>query len=149
MRINAFSDVSLRVLMVLAAAPDMELLASRDIADAIDTPYNHVSKAVLKLRQLGLVDAVRGRAGGVRISDAGRRVTVGALLRTLDDRPDVADCQPAHGDCPLIHGCGLRGALNRAREAFYVSLDGVVVSALTKPSSSGPVPVTLATHRPA
>ena len=148
MRINAFSDVSLRVLMVLAAAEDMELLATRDIADAVGTPYNHVSKSVLRLRQLGLIDAVRGRSGGIRISDAGRRVTVGAVLRTLDDHPDVADCQPVHGDCPLIHGCGLRGALNQAREAFYASLDSVVVSALAKPATNSPVRVTLATHRP-
>jgi len=146
-RINAFSDVSLRVLMVLASAPETELLATRDIADAVGTPYNHVSKAVLKLRQLGLVDAVRGRAGGVRISDAGRRVTVGTVLRTLDDHPDVADCQPVHGACPLLHGCGLRGALNQAREAFYASLDSVVVSQLAKPSATGPVSVTLVTRR--
>ena len=50
MKINAFADVSLRALMVLAAAPDGGLLTTQNVADAVGTPYNHVSKAVAKLR---------------------------------------------------------------------------------------------------
>ncbi|PYI69857.1 Rrf2 family transcriptional regulator [Arthrobacter livingstonensis] len=145
MRINAFSDVSLRVLMVLST--ERELLTTRTIADAVGTPYNHVSKAVLKLRQMGLVEAVRGRAGGVRISDAGLAATVGGVLRILDDRQDVADCQTDMGDCPLAHGCGLRGALTLAREAFYASLDNVTVASLVRAPSPEPVEVTLLTSR--
>lgn len=50
MRINAFSDVCLRALMLLSASPEGELLTTQAIADGVGTPYNHVSKAVLKLR---------------------------------------------------------------------------------------------------
>jgi Rrf2 family nitric oxide-sensitive transcriptional repressor len=146
-RINAFSDVSLRALMVLST--ERELLTTRMIADAVGTPYNHVSKAVLKLRQLGLVEAVRGRAGGVRISEVGLAATVGGVLRALDDRRDVADCQTDSGDCPLVYGCGLRGALNQAREAFYASLDNVTIASLLRTPSPGPIPVTLLTSRQA
>ncbi|HBH57059.1 MAG TPA: Rrf2 family transcriptional regulator, partial [Arthrobacter bacterium] len=64
MKINAFADVSLRALMVLAAAPDATLLTTQNIADAVATPYNHVSKAMAKLRSLGLIEVERGRAGG-------------------------------------------------------------------------------------
>ncbi|MFP5368610.1 MAG: RrF2 family transcriptional regulator, partial [Actinomycetes bacterium] len=81
MRINAFADVCLRAVMLLASAPQGELLTSRDIADAIGTPYNHVSKAIARLRDLGLVDITRGRSGGVLLSAAGRRATVGWVLR--------------------------------------------------------------------
>lgn len=63
MKINAFADVSLRALMVLAAAPEGGLLTTQNVADAVKTPYNHVSKAVAKLRMLGLIDVERGRNG--------------------------------------------------------------------------------------
>ena len=66
MKINAFADVSLRTLMVLAAAPEGGLLTTQNVADAVGTPYNHVSKAVAKLRMLGLIDVERGRNGGRR-----------------------------------------------------------------------------------
>ncbi|MDJ0354802.1 Rrf2 family transcriptional regulator [Paenarthrobacter sp. PH39-S1] len=160
MRINAFSDLCLRVVMLLAApeyaSPQVTspqgsavkgsaLLTSQQIADSVGIPYNHVSKAVIRLRELGLVDVTRGRGGGAVISSRGRSATVGWLLRRLDVRPDVADCHTASGDCPLSDGCGLRGALARAREAFYAELDDVVIASLAENRQSGRVFVALDT----
>lgn len=139
MKINAFADVSLRAMMVLAAAPDGGLLTTQSIADAVATPYNHVSKAMAKLRELGMIDVERGRHGGARLSSAGRTATVGALLRQLDTREDPADCVSTGGICPLINECRLRGALSRAREAFYRELDDIVVAALPTSRQMAPV----------
>ncbi|WP_369046475.1 RrF2 family transcriptional regulator [Sinomonas sp. P10A9] len=149
MRMTAFEDVSLRALMLLAANDTGEPLATRTIAEGIGTPYNHVSKAVLKLRELGYVEATRGRAGGVQLSDAGRKATVGGVLRALDTREDLADCETPNGDCPLSIQCGLRGALRRAREAFYRELDGVVVASLPHERQMGPVLVQIGLRPPA
>ncbi|MBG6214260.1 MAG: Rrf2 family transcriptional regulator [Cryobacterium sp.] len=139
MRINAFSDVCLRVVMLLCAAPESMTFTSRVVAAEVGTPYNHVSKALLRLRQLGLVEAIRGRSGGVRISALGREATVGALLRQLDTRTDLAACDTLSGPCPLLSGCGLRGALRRARESFYRELDDLVISTLPHGKPDGPV----------
>jgi Rrf2 family nitric oxide-sensitive transcriptional repressor len=143
MRINAFSDVCLRVVMVLCAAPEGVTYTSRVIAAEVGTPYNHVTKAIVRLRELGLVEVIRGRSGGVRISLLGRDVTVGALLRQLDTRTDLAACDTPNGPCPLINGCGLRGALRRARESFYRELDGIVIAALPHGKPGGPVLIEL------
>lgn len=148
MRINAFSDVCLRIVMLLSAMPESSLETSRAIATQIDTPYNHVAKAIIRLRELGLVESVRGRAGGVRISAEGRQATVGWLLRQLDTRVDLADCVTPDAVCPLIDGCGLRAALRRAREAFYVALDDTVISSLPRNRANGPVGLTLGLRPP-
>jgi Rrf2 family nitric oxide-sensitive transcriptional repressor len=148
MRLTAFSDVCLRVLLVLNEANNAKLLTTRNVADQVGTPYNHVSKSMLKLRNLGLVEAVRGRSGGVRISSAGTQATVGGVLRVLNEQTDVAACHTDSGDCPLIHDCGLRGALNHAREAFYASLDTMIIGSLARPKTQGPVPVALSPVRP-
>jgi Rrf2 family nitric oxide-sensitive transcriptional repressor len=139
MKITAFSDVSLRAMMVLAAAPAEGLLTTQSIADAVGTPYNHVSKAMAKLRGLGMITVERGRHGGSRLSSAGRVATVGQLLRQLDTRLDPADCVSVGGTCPLINDCLLRSALARAREAFYRELDDVVVASLPTSRQMAPV----------
>jgi Rrf2 family nitric oxide-sensitive transcriptional repressor len=139
MKINAFADVSLRAVMVLASAPEGTLLTTQAIADAVGTPYNHVSKAMVRLRSLGLIDVERGRLGGSRLNEAGRQATVGQLLRHLDSRQDPAECQSPNRDCPLITGCDLRHAMNRAREAFYRELDTVVISSLPHARQMNPV----------
>jgi len=129
--------------MLLCAAPESVIVTSRVVAAEIETPYNHVSKALLRLRELGLVEAIRGRNGGVRISALGRGVSVGYLLRHLDTSTDLAACDTPNGTCPLLQGCGLRGALRRAKEAFYRELDDLVVSALPHGKQEGPVLVEL------
>ena len=139
MKINAFADVSLRALMVLVAAPGGALLTTQSIADSVGTPYNHVSKAMTKLRSLGLIEVVRGRTGGSRLSHAGRVATVGRVLRQLDTRTDPADCVAPGGNCPLINECRLRAALARAREAFYRELDSVVIADLPGSRQMAPV----------
>lgn len=149
MKINAFSDVSLRAMMVLAAAPEGTLLTTQSIADAIRTPYNHVSKAIAKLRELGMIDVARGRLGGSRLSTVGRRATVGQLLRALDTRRDPAECVTLQGECPLITECRLRAALARAREAFYTELDDVVVASLPHSRQMGPVFQSIGLRNPA
>lgn len=131
MRINAFADVCLRILMLLAARPG-EQLTTREIAASIDIPYNQVSKAVLRLGQLGHVDVHRGRSGGVRISTTGLDARPGSILRSLDEQPDVVDCTRVDGSaCPLIAGCRLRSAFARAREAFYGELDHTTIRELS------------------
>lgn len=139
MKINAFADVSLRALLVLAAAPDGALVTTQSIADAVGTPYNHVSKAMAKLRILGMIDVERGRNGGSRLSSAGRTATVGQLLRQLDSRQDPADCIASGRACPLITECRLRAALARAREAFYRELDGIEIASLPTARQMAPV----------
>lgn len=139
MKINAFADVSLRAMMVLAAVPGGTLLTTQNIADTVGTPYNHVSKAMAKLRNLGLIEVERGRTGGSRLSHAGRIATVGQILRQLDTRADAAECVAPGGNCPLINECKLRSALSRAREAFYRELDGVVIADLPASRQMAPV----------
>jgi Rrf2 family nitric oxide-sensitive transcriptional repressor len=141
---TAFEDVSLRALMLLSAVDGSEPLATRAIAEGVGTPYNHVSKAVLRLRELGLIESTRGRSGGVQLSDAGRNATVGSVLRALDTRPDLPECEGgSSGDCPLLTQCGLRSALRRAREAFYRELDAVKITSLPNSRQMGPVLVQL------
>lgn len=138
MKLSSFADVCLRVLMYTGAqakaSEEATLTTTHDLADAIQVPYNHVAKAVLHLRKLGALEVSRGRSGGSRITPAGMQASVGAILRQLDTREDVVDCQTPQHSCPLASGCRLRKALREAREAFYASLDPLTVEDLVEGS---------------
>ncbi|ASU84169.1 transcriptional regulator [Nocardiopsis gilva YIM 90087] len=140
MRLTAFTDLSLRIVMRLAVAED-ELLTTRDVAGMVAMPYTHAAKAVARLSDMGLVEARRGRGGGLRLTDAGHRASVGWIARELEGAGDVVGCED-DPPCPLRSACRLRTALRRAQEAFFASLDPVTVDSLVA-SPAGAVLATL------
>ena len=125
MRLLRSTDLALRVLMRLAVAEGTSP-TTREVAADMDVPYTHAAKVVAELQHLGLVDARRGRGGGLSLTDKGRTASVGAVVRTFEGDGDVVDCEGAT-PCPLNSACRLRGALRRAQEAFFASLDPVTV----------------------
>jgi Rrf2 family nitric oxide-sensitive transcriptional repressor len=128
--INRSTDIGLRILMLVAARDG--LLTIDELADAVAAPRHHLAKVVQRLKHIGLLVTVRGRSGGVRLAPAAGTASVGGLVRELEGETEVVDCtgDPA---CPLSLGCRLRGALRRAQEAFYASLDPITISDLTAP----------------
>nr|WSX49845.1 Rrf2 family transcriptional regulator [Streptomyces sp. NBC_00974] len=139
MRLTRFTDLALRVLMRLAIEETREsdLPTTRDVAATMEVPYTHTAKAVAKLQHLGLVEARRGRGGGLTLTAAGRAASVGAVIRELEGAGDVVDCDGAT-PCPLRGACVLRGALRRAQEAFFASLDPLTVNELVA-APTGPI----------
>ncbi|MEU9475199.1 Rrf2 family transcriptional regulator [Streptomyces sp. NPDC048191] len=129
MRLLRSTDLALRVLMRLAVAAEATP-TTRQVAADMDVPYTHAAKVVAELQHLGLVDARRGRGGGLALTAKGRTASVGAVVRTFEGEGDVADCEGTAGTapCPLSPGCRLRGALRRAQEAFFAALDPVTVA---------------------
>ncbi|GAA4949031.1 Rrf2 family nitric oxide-sensitive transcriptional repressor [Nonomuraea thailandensis] len=142
MRLTAFTDIALRIVMRLAVARPDDLLTTRAAADMLAVPYTHAAKAVARLSELGVVEARRGRGGGMQLTEAGRGTTVGALVRELEGAGDVVGCED-DPPCPLRAACRLRSALRQAQEAFFASLDGVTVASLVD-APTGPVLLSLA-----
>ncbi|WP_328719483.1 Rrf2 family transcriptional regulator [Streptomyces sp. NBC_00247] len=137
MRLTRFTDVALRVLMRLAVTKNGEAPTTREVASVMRVPYTHTAKVVARLQHLGLVEARRGRGGGLALTGAGRTASVGGLVRELEGAGDVVECE---GDtpCPLLAACRLRGALRRAQEAFFTELDPLTVTDLVA-SPTGPL----------
>ena len=148
MRLTAFSDIALRVLLLMAGLPDGTRLSTQRIAEGVGAPYHHVAKTVARLRGMGLLRSQRGRAGGVVLTDEGRGASVGRVLRVLEADTAIVECEADEAACPLNHGCRLRQALAGAREAFYHELDAVSIADLVNPRQVGPIAVELGLRPP-
>ncbi|ROQ66129.1 BadM/Rrf2 family transcriptional regulator [Streptomyces sp. 840.1] len=146
MRLTRFTDVSLRVLMRLAVMENEEPPTTREVAAAMRVPYSHAAKVVARLQHLGLVEARRGRGGGLALAAGARTASVGGLVRELEGPGDVVECEGAT-PCPLRSACRLRGALRDAAEAFYAALDPLTVADLVA-SPTGPLLIGISSARP-
>ncbi|MEU0676874.1 Rrf2 family transcriptional regulator [Streptomyces sp. NPDC006172] len=141
MRLLRSTDLALRVLMRLAVAEGTSP-TTRDVAAAMEVPYTHAAKVVAELQHMGLLEARRGRGGGLSLTERGRTASVGAVVRSFEGDGDVVDCEGGAAPCPLSPACHLRGALRRAQEAFFASLDPLTIAEMVK-NPTGPLLLTI------
>ncbi|MEU5978774.1 Rrf2 family transcriptional regulator [Streptomyces sp. NPDC047315] len=138
MRMTKGTDLALRIAMRLAVLGDDDgAPTTRDVADAVGVPYSHAAKVVTRLQRLGVVEARRGRGGGLVLTAEGRTGSLGRIVRELEGAGDVVGCED-DPPCPLRSACRLRGVLRQAQEAFYAVLDPYTVEELVA-DPTGPV----------
>lgn len=146
MRLTKSTDIALRMAMRLAVTGENDAPTTREVAGAVGVPYTHAAKVVSRLQHLGVLEARRGRGGGLTLTAAGRTGSVGRLVRQLEGTGDVVGCED-DPPCPLAGACRLRGALRAAQEAFYAALDPFTVEDLVA-RPTGPVLLSLGSGPP-
>lgn len=130
MKLNAFTDYSLRVLIYLGAQPTQRATIA-DIATAFDVSANHLTKVVHFLARTGWVTSMRGKGGGLELAMPPELIGVGDVVRAAEGEPLPAECfGEGGGQCRIGDVCRLRGVLGEAVNAFYAALDAYTLADL-------------------
>lgn len=130
MRLTLLSDYSLRVLMFLAATP-ARLVTIQEIASAHGISDNHLMKVVHGLAKGGFIETVRGRGGGMRLLRPAEDITVGAVLRSVEEDFHIVECMGDADTCRITRVCRLKRVLQKALQAFLAELDQWTIADIT------------------
>lgn len=122
MRLTQFSDYALRLSLYLGAHPD-RLVPITDIAESYGISYHHLTKVATMLSDAGVIEAVRGRNGGLRLAMAPSAINIGWLVRQTEPDMSLVECFDHAEACPIAKECRLRKALKDALRAFLQTLD--------------------------
>ncbi len=132
MKLTAFTDYSLRVLIYLAACPERRATIAR-ICEAFDVKPNHLTKVVHRLALRGWVATTRGKGGGLALARPPESIRVGDVVRDAEGRAMLAECFSAGGsDCAIVRCCRLQGVLAEAADAFHAVLDRYTLADLVR-----------------
>ncbi len=129
MRLSAFSDYSLRVLMYLGVQND-RLATIAEIAAAHDISKSHLMKVVHQLGRSGYIETVRGKGGGLRLARAPQEVVVGEVIRQTESDFSLVECFADKPSCRIQGACCLPAILNEALKAMFLVLDGYTLADL-------------------
>jgi Rrf2 family nitric oxide-sensitive transcriptional repressor len=133
MRLTRFSDNALRCLIVLGLEPHA-CITVQTIATRMNMSYEHLVKIVQRLAELGYVETVRGRNGGVRLARSADSIRIGPLLRETEESLALVECFSAdHNTCPISSVCRLAGMLDEALAAFMTVLDNRTLAEVLEP----------------
>ncbi|HEX7891650.1 MAG TPA: Rrf2 family transcriptional regulator [Ramlibacter sp.] len=132
MKLTAFTDYALRVLIYLAAQPGQRATIAQ-IATAFDVSEHHLVKVVHFLGKQGWLSNVRGKGGGLELGEQPQDIVVGRVVRATEGSAQVAECfGETGGDCRIAPECRLRGVLAEAVAAFHAVLDRYTLSDLVR-----------------
>ena len=137
MRLTQWTDYSLRVLMYCAASEQREQRATvGEIAEAHGISRSHLTKIVMTLSGLGLLETTRGRGGGLRLLRPAHTIVLGEVVRHTESDLTLVECFDAdHNTWRLDGHCRLKGALREAMNRYLEVLDGVNLADLVAPGA--------------
>jgi Rrf2 family protein len=122
MRLNKSTSDAIRILIDCAQAGD-SLVKVADVSARLGITMQNVFKIVHILSHAELLEAVRGRNGGVRLARPASDIRIGDVVRAMETTEieiDAAGSGSARGDQSLI---GINRVFDDALEAFIAVLD--------------------------
>jgi Rrf2 family transcriptional regulator, nitric oxide-sensitive transcriptional repressor len=123
MRLLISTDLALRVLMRLSAAPDTHV-STDALARELVVSRNHLHKIVQHLTEAGLARTIRGARGGVMLARPAAEIRVGDVVRGQEEDQALVECFRLDGGaCTLVPRCRLKGMLAGAKDVFYAHLN--------------------------
>jgi Rrf2 family nitric oxide-sensitive transcriptional repressor len=132
MKLTAFTDYSLRVLIYLATEPDRRATIA-EISAAFDIKANHLTKVVHHLAKCGWVATVRGKGGGLVLARPAGEICVGRVVRDTEGLAQPAECfSDEQSHCAIVRSCRLKGVLAEAVDAFHAVLDRYTLADITR-----------------
>ena len=131
MKIDKFTDYSLRVLMTLAVRAPARV-ATSEIAATFGLSDNHLSKVATRLAREGFIASERGRNGGLTLACEAAEINIGKVVRAMKRGDPVVECFGADQSCLILPACGLRNPLAEAQEAFFAALDRYTLADVTQ-----------------
>ncbi|ARW38187.1 nitric oxide-sensing transcriptional repressor NsrR [Bacillus amyloliquefaciens] len=133
MKLTNYTDYSLRVLIFLASRPSEELSNIKEIADTYSISKNHLMKVIYRLGQLGYVETIRGRGGGIRLGMIPEDINIGEVVRNTEDDFNIAECFDSQKNlCIISPACNLKNLLYEALQAYLAVLDKYTLRDLVK-----------------
>lgn len=135
MRLSAYSDYSIRVLMQTALRhPDR--VTVDEVADTFGISRHHLVKVVHDLGRSGYLETRRGIGGGFTLARPPEEIRLGDIVRLGEESETVIDCMDrSNRSCRLLPYCRLKGVLDEAAAAFFAVLDGYTLADLLKQPS--------------
>jgi Rrf2 family nitric oxide-sensitive transcriptional repressor len=138
MRLTDYTDYALRVMLFLAVRKQ-GLSTIQDISDAYGISKNHLMKVVQRLGELGWVDTIRGRNGGLRLNERSLTLTIGAVVRATENDFAIVGCferdGAEHRACVIEPHCRLKHVFESARLAFLAELDRHTLGEVAEPGA--------------
>jgi Rrf2 family nitric oxide-sensitive transcriptional repressor len=123
MQLTQYTDFAMRTLIALGLNPGAKLTV-HEISESYGISRHHLVKVVARLADLGFIETVRGKGGGMRLARSPAEIRIGQVVRAMEAELGVVEClQTEGGRCVIAPACRLKSLLRDATQQFLGALD--------------------------
>ncbi|GAB2189358.1 RrF2 family transcriptional regulator [Sessilibacter sp. MAH2] len=115
MQLTKHTDFAFRTLIYLASHRD-SLATIQIIAETFDLSKSHLMKVVNKLVNIGWVESIRGKKGGIRLAVEPHEIGVADVIVKMEQTLAPINCESPM--CILNGNCALKGHLWQAQQEY-------------------------------
>ena len=133
MQLTSFTDYGLRALIYMASLPDDQMTNISQVTEVYGVSRNHMVKIINQLRRAGLVTAVRGKNGGIKLGKPAQTIRIGDVVRELEPL-SLVNCDSDF--CHITPACRLKHVLHTAVEHFLDELNQYTLADMVKDNST-------------
>ncbi len=105
MIVSAKGRYALRVMIALSARGQDAPVPLKELALGEEIPYKFLESIMCELVKAGLVESVRGKNGGYRLTMPPEKCTAADILRVTETSFAAAACTNENADCPRAEMC--------------------------------------------
>ncbi len=127
MRLSTKGRYSVTAMLDLAIHDKAGPVTLADISQCQGISLSYLEQIFAKLRKGGLVKGVRGPGGGYRLSRPASEISIGEIIRVVDESLDVTRCG-GKGDCDNGEACLTHELWMELSQRLYEFLDGITLS---------------------
>ncbi|SUP80592.1 transcriptional repressor NsrR [Yersinia pseudotuberculosis] len=131
-QLTSFTDYGLRALIYMASLPDGQMTSISQVTEVYGVSRNHMVKIINQLSRVGLVTAVRGKNGGIRLGKPADQILIGDVVRQMEPLT-LVNCSSDF--CHITPACRLKQVLNQAVQSFLNELDNYTLADMVKDNS--------------
>lgn len=109
MNLTSKSRYALKIMLDLAKYQSEPLVRRQEIVRRQGVPAKYLDQILVRLRNAKLVDSIRGRTGGYRISRPTSEISLWDIFRAVEDGIYPVECVDELEDCQYTDSCVTSG----------------------------------------
>jgi Rrf2 family protein len=125
MRLSKKAQYGTRALLELAANYDQGYVSLSHIAKEEGISLKYLEQLMMPLRRAGMVESQRGAKGGYRLSRSPSQISVGEVIRALEEPMNPVECLDDSKLCERTERCRARRLWIHLSRSIQKALDEI------------------------
>jgi Rrf2 family protein len=130
MKLTTKTRYGARLLLDLAQRQGEGAVQMSEISIRQNISIKYLEQIIRPLKKAGFVKSIRGPKGGHMLEKNPDEITLGAITRLFEGRPELVDCVSDPQKCPNSDDCLIRLGWEKATKALYKELDSITIASL-------------------